>query len=188
MAVFDYASVMVGTSRPTASATLAGRLYFDTTNGILYRCTGTSWIRMNKARYFDVYRASSQALPTGAYTKVEFNTESSNPDSVYDPTTNYRFTCPSEGSGVWHFESTVRIIEAMSAGNTVAIALYLNNAEVQLGTSWITAASEYPSLTVAKSLQLGIGDYVDVRVYHDYGSNRNSGLTTRCTFSGHEVL
>ena len=76
----------------------------------------TTWATAggNNTPAFYVWRISShQSIPYDTTTKIEFNGEVSDPDNVFDSTTNYRFTVPT-GEGGTYFLFWSISLEALS--------------------------------------------------------------------------
>lgn len=113
---------------------------------------------------FSAYRAASQTVTTGTYTKVACDTEEFDTNSNYDPTTNYRFT-PTV-AGYYQVNGQINIYAA--SGMTRAfVGVYKNGSIAKWGTD-ITLPSNISGLRAHVSSLIycnGTTDYVELYCY-----------------------
>lgn len=135
---------------------------------------------------FRAYKSAAQTVPSGSATKVQFDAETWDAATVFDSGGNYRFT-PTV-AGKYHLSASVEL-DSLDAAKRVEIHIYKNGAEFALSPRFWNASGAVSNVQAAFDVDVtanGAGDYFDVRVYHDHGSNRN--LTTdgkRNFFNGH---
>jgi len=125
---------------------------------------------------FEVYRNGDQSLTDITEAKVQWNATNFDSDSVFDTSTNYRFTVPAGKAGKYHFYSlinvsaqavsqleqfysTIRKNGSTGSGNQrVAYYYPMNNAGAQFSQS------------LSATFDLAVGDYVEMYVYVDDNS------------------
>ena len=111
---------------------------------------------------------SHQSVATGTTTKLAFNTELYDPNSNFN-TTTYAYTVPSGQAGKY-LVTAFAGVQALGDGKRVSIQVYKNNSVVM--SPYVSASgafSEY--MSVAGILDLAAADYIDIRGWHNKGSN-----------------
>lgn len=129
---------------------------------------------------FGSLRGSSQALSASTWTKLQANTETYDFGNNYDNATNYRFTVPVGGAGVYHFSGNA----THSASERMISALRINGVDDGLyrGVDISTDTASGARTTVAvEDVLLDEGDYVEMWVWSD------DAVNTTGRFSGHLV-
>ena len=118
---------------------------------------------------FLVTLSADQSIATGTDTKVQWNSEIFDTDNEFDSSTNYRWTCGTTGKYLlsWSVEFAY-----MTDGKTLAGNLYKNGSEF-IKVRPTTGAAGATGFTGSQILNCTVGDYFEIYVYHDYGSNRN---------------
>jgi len=148
--------------------------------------TGVKWATAGggSGPAFLAYRATStQSVSGGTYTKVQFNAESFDTDSCYDPTTNYRFTPNKAG----YYQVNISINPYLSSANFSVWRLYFNGASVRQNS---TDAGYGQGQALAFSTLIymnGSTDYIEVYLYTEVSSNLDaapSGTNFQNSFSG----
>jgi len=127
---------------------------------------------------FYVTSNSANSLTSGAYSKVNFDTEQVDTDSAYD-TSSYRFTVPSgEGGKYWISASW----GADSGNDTDKISVFIkkNNSSFLFGMTAVNKA--YNSTNVSGMAVLSAGDYIEVFAYQDSGTTYNINTDGTFTF------
>lgn len=146
--------------------------------------SGGWWAALRDSAFpkgFAAHLSSAQSIPTGVTTtQIQFDSEDFDYGSVYDNSTNFRFTAPSPGV----FSVNAKITLQSSADQTQLVlamnkngSQYANDIRTVSGVCSITAA-------VNETLILVAGDYIDMRVSHNHGSNR----TIYGTFSVVQIM
>jgi hypothetical protein len=133
---------------------------------------------------FLAYRATStQSISAGTYTKVQFNAESFDTDSCFDPSSNYRFTPNKSG----YYQINIKLTPYISPANFGVIRLYFNGSSVRTATSDSSAGSGQILNTSTLIYMNGSSDYLEVFIYTESASNIDaapSGPNINNEFSG----
>ena len=111
---------------------------------------------------------SHQSVATGTTTKLAFNTELYDPNSNFN-TTTYAYTVPSGQAGKY-LVTAFAGVQALGDGKRVSVQIFKNNSLVM--SPYVSASgafSEYMSVTGV--LDLAAADYIDIRGWHNKGSN-----------------
>ena len=150
-------------------------------------------IKMTPA--FHVNLSADQSVSDNTLTKVQFDRESFDTNSVYDATTNYRFTVPSGQAGKYFFYFNVNSGGSLSAVDQNSAQFYLN------GSSRGNYGADFRNNPVVDHIcngiivfDLSVGDYVEVyaKVNTNSGSGSiKSGATSRpdeCCFGGYKLI
>jgi hypothetical protein len=158
--------VLVGTAADTP-----GRLAVGTDGQVLTAAsttgTGLAWTTISAASgpAFRATRgATNQTLTSGAYVKLQYDVETFDTDSCYDPTTNYRFTPNKAG---YYFVYLGAYFYANS-GSSVILRLY-KNGSVYLPNVWGSGnlGPQYASPTGSSFVYMnGSTDYLEAYGYH----------------------
>lgn len=151
----------------------------DTGNNTLLTSDGSGNVTLgsgfpNNTPAFQAQISVTQAVPTGVYTKIQFNNEIFDTNSAYDNSTNYRFTAPSAGKYLFNANAF------HAAGTTTRFTLkfYKNGSNLNASLSQLVngANSTDWSQNISSIIDLSVDDYVEVYVNHDRGSNSNFEL------------
>ena len=141
---------------------------------------------------FAVWRdGSDQTIAETTYTKIEFGHEKWDPDSVYDHTTNYRFTVPSGGAGVYYFSSQASL---RSNSNSTFIASYLElwkNGGNYFARANNSTAGNYgraDSISVQALANLAEDDYVEVYCWIDTDGATGQVVGQAAFFNGFKLI
>ena len=118
---------------------------------------------------FSAYLSSNQSISTGTWTKIQYDTKEFDSDSDYDNTTNYRYT-PSV-AGYYQVNAGGYIINGTGF---IGTAIYKNGSFAKRGSSAApSSATSVQSINSAIIYMNGTTDYLEVYVYHSYGSARS---------------
>ena len=136
---------------------------------------------------FSAYLTANQAIANDTYVKVQFNAEFYDPSSVYDHSSNYRFTVPSGGAGNYHFNSYIRM---QGFNEEFRIVPYKNNAQYGYYNTKFSTTGQSFSYGIAFDLQLAESDYIEIYCWHNGGTKSAQGDTSQpllTTFSGFRI-
>ncbi len=122
---------------------------------------------------FSAYSSGNTTL-NSTPAKLAVNTELFDPGSDYDAATNYRFTAPSKG--IYHFDGRVQFTTP-GDGNNIAVYIYKNGSAFTEGIvqGFNVGGANSCSLTVSCTVQLNVGDYVELFGSRATGSGNGQG-------------
>ena len=92
--------------------------------------TATGFGISNLAPFFSARQTNNQSIPDSTMTKVQFPTEIADSGSVYDNSTNYRFTPAVTGKYIIGAQVTMK---DMSIDKKVQLAIYENGSNMNSG-------------------------------------------------------
>lgn len=128
-------------------------------------------LTMVKQSCLKVYRNGDQTITTGTTTTIDFNATEFDVQDEFDIITDHRFTAKTAGK---YLIALMIGIASTGANHRFAIFIQKNaygaggrTAEVQFQSAWDT----YLGLPVLQFLDLAIGDWVEIRLWHDKGSD-----------------
>ncbi len=118
--------------------------------------------------------SADQTFSDATTTKVQFNTEAFDTDSMYDNSTNYRITIPSGKAGKYYIEASVFVdASAVSNLNRDILYIYKNGSFViQSFQDFRNNPSQKINVNVSAIMDLAVGDYIEI---FGYGDTTNSG-------------
>ena len=131
---------------------------------------------------FAVYRTGAQSIPYNEYTKVQFNVEEYDDDSEYDHVTNFKWTC--KVAGKYHLGANIGMDSLVDTEKMEAVLLQDSSATLAKDSDTV-GADGTGDCNPNGDFDFGIGDTVEVTVYHNKTGNKNTGTTARCRFYGH---
>ena len=112
-----------------------------------------------------------------AYTTLDFSAEVFDKGSIADTSTN-RITVPSGAGGFWWFTGAVQVMNFRAARNILTIFLNGNNTgglnsgnNFELGKP--DASGTYQTVQLNQLMNLSAADYVELKFYHNEGSNQS---------------
>ena len=138
---------------------------------------------------FSVRLNSAQAIPNSTYTKIAFNGELYDTDNAFDNSTNYRFTVPSDKAGKYFFYFGLQYLAYNGARGIVQIKK--NGTEIHSAEISDLTSSSNPTINSSFSLDLSVGDYIELFGYQNTGSTQNirGGTTELFTyFGGYKII
>lgn len=126
-----------------------------------------------------IYPSGIQAIPSGGFTKVLFDTTSfSNRVTVDFP--NNRLVI--QDAGYYCLLAYVSLT-AVSDQKRVHVAIKVNGNWWAYGVTHVSRATVgNPTIFTGNFIYLPVGDKVDLWVYHDQGANRNTQATYYATW------
>ncbi len=117
-------------------------------------------IKLGQGPAFHVHRNGvSQTIPANTSTVIQFGTELFDTDNAWD-TTNFRFTCPTGGDGIYSFGLTVQNDVVSSA--IINPTIRKNGAGVK--QTAVNGGAGITSVAVSALLSLVAGDLVDFTI------------------------
>jgi hypothetical protein len=183
----------VGVGGGSSPLTTKGDLYtFSTTDARLpvgtdghtlvadsVEATGLKWVAPSGGSSFPAffaYRATTnQSISSATWTKVQFNAESFDTDSCYDPSTNYRFT-PNQ-SGYYQINATL-YIDTSNDGNRNIFTFYKNGSAYAAFQNNIRRGNTAGELGMGGSTLMyfnGSTDYVEIYMFSTSSSTLMAG-------------
>ena len=131
------------------------------------------------------------SLSSDAYTKIQYNTEDWDPDSVYDHSTNYRFTVPAGGAGKYQLYSQVYIMST-GQGNMqqTKMYFYLNGSASNYGNiNDMRSGREFTkNVWCSAIMNLSVGDYIEVYCTINTAAGTWEIDNNRGYFSGYKLI
>jgi hypothetical protein len=115
---------------------------------------------------FSAYTVTAQSISNSTFTKVQFNVETFDTNSNYDPTTNYRFT-PTV-AGYYQINGNVSLGGATTG--YVQVAIYKNTGQIANG-SGISNNNQVGGMAMAACVTFlnGSTDYVEFYAWQNTG-------------------
>jgi len=131
---------------------------------------------------FGASMSSNQSISHNSWTKIELDSELWDTASAYD-TSNYRFTVPSGGAGRYSINAGIEMNNT-NADKICQITIRKNGNSVPGGTHRDISPFNSPDVkfTMGTIMNLSVGDYIEVWMYHDTGETEN--LAAHETFFG----
>jgi hypothetical protein len=117
------------------------------------------------------YINANQTIPNATWTKINLNTKVFDIQTEFDVTTNRRFVAKT--AGIYLVAGIVTMYQ-LADGTGVFDAIFKNTDEVAEGRVWCSSAGGSASAMILAILQLAVNDYLELWVYHTYGSNRDA--------------
>ena len=115
------------------------------------------------------YCNSNQSISSGTWTKIQLNAEDFDTLSEFDSTTNYRFTAST--AGYYVVNGNVGFLAAV-ADKVIYVGIRKNNSEEAI-VSYQASCTNTIYGNVSAIIYLAVNDYLDLWVYHEFGSNYN---------------
>ena len=120
---------------------------------------------------------SDPAISSGAYTKIQMNTERVDTDNAFDNSSNYTFTVPSGKAGKYFMIGFARI-SALNGTSDFAVLQLANSGRSTVYNSNIQSGNSgygYAAITVSCARDLSVGDTVSLFAYGSEGINIADG-------------
>ena len=135
--------------------------------------TATGFGMSDLAPYFSARQTNNQSISNGTMTKVEFPTEIADSGSVFDNSTNYRFTPGVVGKYMIGANVTVQDV---GDGKKVQLAIYENGSNMNSGqAAFMNTSGVNDNLTVGGTWVLNVSsasDYYEIYIYHNKGTSQ----------------
>jgi hypothetical protein len=141
----------------------------DSTTG-----TGLKWaaVPASSGPTFRAYLGSTQNPSVSTLTKVQFNTESWDTDSCYDPTTNYRFTPNKAGYYMVNIALTMTADPLNKPNVSIIYKNGAQHANIYIGTPPVTTSECLASGATLVYFN-GTTDYIEAYYYSEAGTSRS---------------
>ena len=150
------------------------------------RSLGTAIDSSFKPVYFASRINTNQSIPNATWTKVAFDTEVLDSGTVFDPTTNYRFTVPTGGNGNYLLGADIHW-GVYTAGHQIQIAFYKNGTAISgQRIAFRTGSSDVDGTTYERLVSLVATDYIECYVFQSRGSAATL-YNPNCNFWGHKI-
>jgi hypothetical protein len=133
----------------------------------------TAYVNQSNRPYVAAHRGSTtQAIPNAAFTKIIYNTETTDLNSIHDPSTGI-ITIPSGMAGVYQINAGILLDGACQI---LALGIFnsTSNAEIKRLQTFESSANAFTLPGGSTTLPLNAGDQIDVRLFQT-----NSGALAR---------
>ena len=141
---------------------------------------------------FEANLSAEQSASDDVFTKMDFDEEVFDTDGAYDHTTNQRFTVPSGKAGKYHIYSNVVLGSGSNSDLVDAKVAIYKNGSVYSRTIMNneTNYTRYTQLSVASTMVLSVGDYVEIyaQVNRASGSVEFRAQNREATFGGYKII
>ena len=140
--------------------------------GATLSVSGSSVTAVDNTPMFRVFRSTDQSISNGAYTKIQYNSENYDTDSVFDSSTNYRFTAPSTAK--YYFLAQLQYTST-SDGGQLRGQFYVNGSAFHssLRMQHTSPNTSDNFMVMADVISLSANDYVEVYGYQSESGSRN---------------
>lgn len=150
-------------------------LYYDT-DAQRWRTIG-----QNRPVYVDAFLpTTSQSINDNTATKVTFSAENTDPFSLFDSVTNYRFNVPTLGT--YWVSASVMFQPNGSAATTLRTDIYVNGTSRVSAISGCAAGPVYVSVPISRLMPLAAGDYIEIFATQVSGASMNIFRATESTW------
>ncbi|GGM76870.1 hypothetical protein GCM10012275_54420 [Longimycelium tulufanense] len=153
-----------------------GQIAFSRSTNLPYRYTGSAWVRMFPE--VALQRTTAQPIPSGAVTPINWDApdedeldmwDSVTPSRVQIPTSG-RYRCTFNGAFAFTSTSTLRVGQLRVNGSS---------SDILADTRYNAIANNHAPLHLDGEDTFVTGDYLEVVVYHEHGSDLDVALSVR---------
>jgi hypothetical protein len=134
---------------------------------------------------FEASLASTQAINTASYTKVQFATEIFDTDNTYDNVTNYRFTPAVVGK---YYLFSELCLDDLNDGSFLDILLYKNGSATKQSRLFSGVTEKQSSWFSYIDVSTSESDYYEIFVYQNTGVTRNLRSDISGYFGGYKII
>jgi len=129
------------------------------------------------------YLGSNQAVATATYTVVLYDTELFDQQFEFNIATS-RFTAIRPG---YYLPTVHSVLVALADGKKMILFIRKNGVAIAQGRA-LTGSADWIGIFASTIIHLDTGDWVDIEVYHNHGSNRDLfGAENANCFSIHKL-
>ena len=159
---------------------------------ILSASLGSGLLPTNTPSFF-ANKSATQNISNNAYTKVAIDTEVFDTDSVYDNSSNYRFTVPSGKAGKYFLFAQVTLSHT-NKWREGLVAFYKNGNQDSTTRSYKYFGSgnnqaEDFAVNISGAYDLSVGDYIEVYGYINGGASTQARFISNGTnFGGYKII
>ena len=123
---------------------------------------------------FKARLTANQSIPNGTLTKINLNAEDIDTDNAFD-ISNYKFTVPSGKGGVYLIGYSLATDAVIDDTERLFGRIYLNGAGQLYTTAndWSPSASNDMFVNYSVIMDLSVGDYLELYMYHNEGGAIN---------------
>ena len=137
---------------------------------------------------FHVTQSASQNFSSGTTTKITYDTELYDVGSGFN-TSNNNFTVPSGEAGKYFFYIQTQGLFSDSGTHFCNISIYVNDTQTKYTRHNREGVSTDTAFFHTSVVNLSVGDVVDIRLYHGYGSTRGNDNDAKVTyFLGYKLI
>ena len=163
-------------STPSADTLVIYPKAKGSTSGLYYKNdAGTEYELGGNVPYCEVEASGTQSISNSTLTYIDFATEIADTDTMHDTVTNNsRITATTAGKYI--VTATVPWDDLGGAQFRILTRIYKNRTDVVAGVDYVlpNVTSQFPSFNVSGMVNLSAGDYVEVAVYHERGSTKDT--------------
>jgi hypothetical protein len=150
-------------------------LYYDT-DSEKWRIIGQS-----QPVYIDAYLpTTSQSINSGVATKVQFAAENYDSHSLFDSTTNYRFTAPTKG--LYWISTSVLFQPNATATPALRVDIQKNGIGIASSFDGNQTNQVFVAVAVSRLVSMVAGDYIEIFATQDSGAAMNLFRATESTW------
>jgi hypothetical protein len=182
----------------TAETSIAGGdsvLIYDDSASALRKMTRTNFVAGvggTNTPAFQATLSANQTISHNTETKVQFNSETFDTNSAYDPTTNYRFTVPSGEGGKYFIYANINLQGTNNREHEAILRIKVNGSadKITIVGEDLTQ-STVMQLNLSTVVSLSATDYVEITIYqYDYTASSTMTVldTTRAVFGGFKLI
>jgi hypothetical protein len=133
---------------------------------------------------FMVHKTTSQSIPNGTYTKIQFNSVKFDTDNAFDNSTNYRFTVPTGKDGKYLITAQAGFLSILAP---MIFRLYLNGSAVNYSFLHGSGTTDN-GISQTFLRNLSAGDYIEYYVYQASGGSKNIDTSDSTWFGAYKII
>ena len=153
--------------------------YQDANGNALFSSDGSGNVTLSSSDFkstpaFKARLSANQSIPNATITKINLNAEDIDTDNAFD-ISNYKFTVPSGKGGVYLVGYSLGTDAVIDDTERLFGRIYLNGAGQIYTTAndWSPATNEDMFVNYSVIMDLSVGDYLELYMYHTEGGAIN---------------